>query len=75
MTEHGSNVPPQLLEQVKQIEHERRALDQTLRQRIQDMVENARREGFELGYKTGKQYERTRWAPIARSLGYKEPTL
>ena len=44
-----------LLDQATQLETERRALDTTLRERVQALIDAARREGFELGFRAGQQ--------------------
>lgn len=52
-TQHGSSVSPTDIERAKRLEHERRSLDNELRQRIDAMIEDARREGIEIGYRAG----------------------
>lgn len=55
MTQHGSNVPASVLEQVERLETERRDLDTALRERVQSLIDAARREGFDVGYRAGKE--------------------
>jgi hypothetical protein len=54
-TQHGSNLPAGVLAEVERLEGERRDLDTSLRQRIQGMIDAARREGFDVGFRAGKQ--------------------
>jgi hypothetical protein len=54
MTQHGSNLPAGVLAEVERLEGERRDLDTQLRERVQSLIDNARREGFDVGFRAGK---------------------
>lgn len=53
-TQHGSDSSQNAIKKVEQLERERRALDNILRDRVQQLIEAARKEGFEVGYRAGK---------------------
>ena len=55
MTQHGSNLPAGVFAEVERLEGERRDLDNTLRERVQSLIDTARREGFDVGYRAGKE--------------------
>jgi hypothetical protein len=54
MTQHGSDLPAGVLAGVERLERERRDLDTELRSRVQSLIDTARREGFDVGFRAGK---------------------
>jgi hypothetical protein len=62
---HGSNLPAGVLEQVERLEGERRDLDSLLRHRVQALIDAARLEGLDVGFRAGRQEA---LANIQRSL-------
>jgi hypothetical protein len=53
MTQHGLNLPDGVLAQVERLEGERRDLDTKVRDRVQSLIDNARREGVDVGFRAG----------------------
>ena len=46
-----------LFQQADQAEEERRSLDNTLRVRVQELIDAARLEGFNVGFRAGREVE------------------
>jgi len=57
-TQHGSNLPDGVLAQVERLEGERRDLDSLLRHRVQALIDAARLEGIDVGFRAGRDAEK-----------------
>ena len=62
MTQHGSNLPAGVLAEVERLEGERRDLDNMLRERVQSLIDNARREGVDVGFRAGWDAAHLEWS-------------
>jgi hypothetical protein len=63
MTQHGSNIPAEgALAEVQRLTVERRDLDSLLRHRVQFLIDSARREGFDVGFRMGHDAAYLEWS-------------